>query len=283
MRITVLGKSPAWQDAGGACSGYLVEADGLRLLLDCGCGVFGKLRGHREYWEVDAVVISHLHADHILDLVPYASALTYAPRQQPVPVGGHPGTDTPARPRLIAPAGAAEAFRRVCAGAGMRAEHVEHAFELTEYAPEDTFELGPLSLRFRPVPHFLPTNAVELREGDARLTFSADSRAQRRAVRVRARHLAAADRGHAAAARARGAARAPHPGRGRRARPPRRRAAARAHALLRRARRGVGARRGERGVRRARRRRPRGRRLRALRSSTAFGAILPIRSPGAAC
>ena len=108
MRITVLGKSPAWQDAGGACSGYLIEADGYCVLLDCGCGVFGKLRRHREYWEVDAVVVSHLHADHILDLVPYASALTYAPRQQPVPVGGHPGTDAPARPRLIAPAGAGE-------------------------------------------------------------------------------------------------------------------------------------------------------------------------------
>jgi len=175
VRITVLGKSPAWQDAGGACSGYLVEADGLCLLLDCGCGVFGKLREHREYWEVDAVVITHLHADHILDLVPYASALTYAPRQQPVPVGGHPGTDSPARPRLIAPDGAAESLRRVCGGAGMREEHVERAFELTEYSPGDTFELGPLKLRFRTVPHFLPTHAVELREGDARFTFSADS------------------------------------------------------------------------------------------------------------
>lgn len=175
MRITVLGKSPAWQDAGGACSGYLVEADGLCLLLDCGCGVFGKLREHREYWEVDVVVITHLHADHILDLVPYASALTYAPRQQPVPVGGHPGTDSPARPRLIAPHGAADALRRVCGGAGMREEHVERAFALTEYGPEDTFQLGPLALRFRTVPHFLPTHAVELREGDARLTFSADS------------------------------------------------------------------------------------------------------------
>jgi ribonuclease BN (tRNA processing enzyme) len=174
VRITVLGKSPAWQDAGGACSGYLVEADGHCLLLDCGCGVFGKLRKHREYWEVDTVVVSHLHADHILDLVPYASALTYAPRQQPVPVGGHPGTDNPARPRLIAPAGAGEAFQRVCSGSGMSDEHIERAFELTEYAPEDTFALGPLELSFRPVPHFLPTNAVELREGDARLTFSAD-------------------------------------------------------------------------------------------------------------
>jgi ribonuclease BN (tRNA processing enzyme) len=175
VRITVLGKSPAWQDAGGACSGYLVEAEGVCVLLDCGCGVFGKLRRHREYWEVDAVVVSHLHADHILDLVPYASALTYAPRQQPVPVGGHPGTDTLARPQLIAPAGAGEAFRRVCSGAGMQAEHIERAFALTEYTPQDTFALGPIGVSFRQVPHFLPTHAVEFREGDARMTYSADS------------------------------------------------------------------------------------------------------------
>ena len=175
MRITVLGKSPAWQDAGGACSGYLVETDGFCLLLDCGNGVFGKLRSHREYWEVDAVVVSHLHADHILDLIPFASALTYAPRQQPVPVGGHGGTESPHRPRLVAPTGAADAFRRVCGGAGMPEEHVEGAFALQEYAPSDTVELGPMQARFQPVPHYLPTNAVELREGDRRLTFSADS------------------------------------------------------------------------------------------------------------
>ena len=175
MRITVLGKSPAWQDAGGACSGYLVEAAGCNVLLECGSGVFGKLRDRRDYCEVHAVVISHLHADHILDLVPFASALTYAPRQQPVPVGGYPGIDTPHRPRLIAPVGAAEALRRICGGAGMREEHVENAFELSEYAPEDTFSIGPLEVRFRSVPHFLPTYAVELREGPARLTFSADS------------------------------------------------------------------------------------------------------------
>ena len=174
VRITVLGKSPAWQDAAGACSGYLVQADGLTLLMDCGCGVFGKLRAHVEYWEVDVVLISHLHADHMLDLVPYASALTYAPRQQPVPVGGHPGTDNPARPRLLAPTGAAEAFDRVCAGTGMRKGHVGGAFDLCEYEPHETFDLGPLDVRFTRVPHFVETNAIELREGDVRFTFGAD-------------------------------------------------------------------------------------------------------------
>src|SRR3954453_6784227 len=108
MRITVLGKSPAWQDADGACSGYLVEGGGCRVLLDCGPGVFGKLRRFVDYLEVDAVVISHLHADHVFALVPFASGLRYAPRQQPVPVDGWPGTEQPHRPRLIARAGARE-------------------------------------------------------------------------------------------------------------------------------------------------------------------------------
>jgi ribonuclease BN (tRNA processing enzyme) len=44
LHITVLGKSPAWQDADGACSGYLIEEDSTCLLLDCGNGVFSKLR-----------------------------------------------------------------------------------------------------------------------------------------------------------------------------------------------------------------------------------------------
>src|SRR6266480_7408050 len=106
MRITVLGKSPSWQDAGGACSGYLIEDGDFALLLDCGNGVFSKLRLFRDYVDVDAVVLSHLHADHFLDLVPYAYALTYAPRQQPVPVHRWNGTDDPAHPVLHAPTGA---------------------------------------------------------------------------------------------------------------------------------------------------------------------------------
>ena len=174
MRITVLGKSPAWQDVDGACSGYLVEGGGQTVLLDCGAGVFAKLRRFVDYVDVDAVVISHLHADHILDLVPFASGLRYAPRQQPVPVDGHPGTTRPARPRLIAPPGALEAFAGMCAATGMTADHIEVAFDVTIYDPGDTVTLGGLTARFQPVPHFIPCNAVELAGDGARFTFSAD-------------------------------------------------------------------------------------------------------------
>ena len=90
----MLGKSPAWADAGGACSGYLVSDGDTTVLLDCGSGVFAKLRERVDYLDVDAVVLSHLHADHFIDVIPYSYALLLTPRQQPVPVAGHPGTDS---------------------------------------------------------------------------------------------------------------------------------------------------------------------------------------------
>lgn len=176
MHITVLGKSPAWQDADGACSGYLVEEDDACLLLDCGNGVFSKLRRYRDYTDVDAVVISHLHADHFLDLVPFSYALTYAPRQQPAPVGQWPGTHAPARPRLYAPAGARETFRRIV-GAWGSEDLIENAFDLREYAVDDDLELGDLRVRFSEVPHFTTTYAVGVSSanGGGRFTYGADS------------------------------------------------------------------------------------------------------------
>src|ERR671917_2419784 len=173
MRMTVLGKSPSWQDAGGACSGYLIAEGDTALLLDCGNGVFGKLRQRIDYVDVDAVVISHLHADHFLDLVPFAYALTYAPRQQPVPVDRWPGTDDPACPALHAPPGARDTFRRVV-GAWGNEDLIENAFALREYDPEATLAIGPLTLRFCAVPHFVPTWAIEFSADDRRFTFGAD-------------------------------------------------------------------------------------------------------------
>jgi ribonuclease BN (tRNA processing enzyme) len=165
VRITVLGKSPAWQDAGGACSGYLVESGETSLLLDCGPGVLAKLRRVRDYADVDAVVLSHLHADHILDLVPYASALTFSPR-------GAAG-ELP-RPALHVPPGGAEQLRALAAAAGMQPDHVDSAFALTEYDPDGTVAVGPLRLRFQFVPHYIASYAIEVDDGAARLTFGAD-------------------------------------------------------------------------------------------------------------
>jgi ribonuclease BN (tRNA processing enzyme) len=175
MRLTVLGKSPSWQDAGGACSGYLIEEGDTAVLVDCGNGVFAKLRERIDYVDVDAVVISHLHADHFLDLVPYSYALTYAPRQQPVPVDRWPGTDFPARPVLHVPPGARDVFRRV-AGAWGNDDLIENAFELREYDAADQIEIGPIRVSFQPVPHFTETFAMSISStnGSGRIVYGAD-------------------------------------------------------------------------------------------------------------
>ena len=167
MRVTVLGKSPAWPDEGGACSGYLVQEAGLTLLVDCGAGVLARLREHLRYTEVDAVVLTHLHPDHFIDLVPYAYALLYGGERA---ADGEPA----ARPALHAPPGAAEAFRRM-AGAWGAEDLLDRAFDIREYDPEAGLAIEPLALRFAPVPHYIPTWAIEVRSSaGARLTFGAD-------------------------------------------------------------------------------------------------------------
>ncbi|HEX2416303.1 MAG TPA: MBL fold metallo-hydrolase [Thermoleophilaceae bacterium] len=175
MRLTVLGKSPAWQDAGGACSGYLLEEAGTALLIDCGNGVFGKLRERIDYVDVDAVVISHLHADHFLDLVPFSYALKYAPRQQPVPVDRWPGTDDPARPALHVPPGGQATFRRLTGTWGPE-DLIENAFALREYDPSEHIEIGSLTVSFQAVPHFTETFALSFSaDGRGRIVYGADS------------------------------------------------------------------------------------------------------------
>ena len=177
MQVTVLGKSPSWQDAGGACSGYLVRDGQTTVVLDMGNGAFSQLRRHVDYVDVHGVVVSHMHADHFLDLVPYSYALTYAPRQQPVPIPPWwQGTERPAKPALHVPQGGSDIFRRVV-GAWGNEDLVDNAFDISEYAPEGEVRVGTMSIRFHPVPHYLPTHAIEVTsslDGSGRLTYGAD-------------------------------------------------------------------------------------------------------------
>lgn len=159
----MLGKSPAWQDAGGACSSYLIEEDGQRLLLDCGNGAFGKLRDVCDFTAVEAVVVSHLHADHFFDLVPYAYALTLSPLAREAGV----------RPILHAPPGGLEAFRRV-AGTWNDEQLIERAFDVREYEPDGELSLGSLRIRLKQVPHFVRTHAVRIERAGGSFTYGAD-------------------------------------------------------------------------------------------------------------
>jgi ribonuclease BN (tRNA processing enzyme) len=176
VRVTVLGKSPAWQDVDGACSGYLVEDGDTCLLVDCGSGVFSKLRGVRAYDDIDGVVITHMHPDHFFDLVPYACALTYGPRghggRRRRPAGSAP--PAPPGPRLLVPPDGTILLDTLTV-AGGQPRLLHGAFEITEYDTAQPARVGSLELRFQPVPHYVPANAVDVRcAAGGRFTFGAD-------------------------------------------------------------------------------------------------------------
>jgi ribonuclease BN (tRNA processing enzyme) len=165
MRLTVLGKSPSWEDAGGACSSYLVERGETTMLIDCGSGALGKLRAIRDYRDVDAIVLSHFHADHLLDLIPFACALTYGP-------AAAEGLRTP---RLIGPAGIEPYLARLGVAIGDPGLIVG-AFAIEEYRPGVPVAVGELAVTAHEVVHIGPTHAIEVDGGPGRIVFGADGR-----------------------------------------------------------------------------------------------------------
>src|SRR5690606_38477659 len=78
--LTPIGTSPAWYNPGEPTSGFLLEADGARVLVDCGSGVISRyLATHGAESPIDAIVLSHLHADHCFDLVPLKYGIDHGP------------------------------------------------------------------------------------------------------------------------------------------------------------------------------------------------------------
>lgn len=96
MKLTVVGCSGSFPSADSACSSYLVEADGFRLLLDMGNGALGELQRHVGLYDLDAIFLSHLHADHCIDMCGYFVARYYrhdGGRAAALPVYGPEGTE----------------------------------------------------------------------------------------------------------------------------------------------------------------------------------------------
>jgi ribonuclease BN (tRNA processing enzyme) len=164
VKVTVLGCSGSVPGPDSPASGYLVEADGFRLLLDLGHGAFGALQRYVEPADIDAIVISHLHADHFIDLTAYVVALRYGGNghrlggpEKRIPVIGVPGT----RDRLEA---AYDPFTRKL---GLH--------ELFSFTTPSDGELGPFRMSYALMNHPTPTNGVRIEWRDRSLVYSADT------------------------------------------------------------------------------------------------------------
>lgn len=81
FEVTILGASGTYPTPTSACSGYLLRADGRQVWLDAGTGTFANLQRHTNFLQLEALVLSHLHLDHILDLYPFYFALRFWPTE----------------------------------------------------------------------------------------------------------------------------------------------------------------------------------------------------------
>lgn len=160
MRLTVLGCSGSFPGPDGAASSYLLEVDGFRAVLDMGNGALTALQRTGHLYDVDAVLLSHLHADHCLDVCGYYVARKYRPEGPAprIPVYGPAGV----RERLDtaykypAPAGLAETF------------------DFHEWT-EGTHAVGPYRLTVRHVWHPVEAYAMRFEHDGTTFAYSGDS------------------------------------------------------------------------------------------------------------
>ncbi|HET8658717.1 MAG TPA: MBL fold metallo-hydrolase [Micromonosporaceae bacterium] len=159
MRLTVLGCAGSFPGPESACSAYLVEADGFRLLLDFGSGSLSALQRYVGLHEVDAILLSHLHGDHILDACVYVIARRYAP-------------DGPCPPLPVyAPAGAPA---RLAAAYSVGDGPLDDVYTFYALQP-GTFPIGPFQVTVDQMNHPVETYGVRLDHGGKVLAYSADT------------------------------------------------------------------------------------------------------------
>lgn len=165
MKFTVIGCSPAWPNPGGAHSGYLLEHDSGRLLVDCGPGVLSQLR-EREGWpHVGAIAITHFHLDHWGDLVPWVWGAMYR-------AGGVAIDD---RPELWVHAGGRAVLEQFGGRFGFT-DMFDRVFTVREYTAEQPFGAAGFEVTPMRLPHYtLETYGFRLSAGGLGIAYSGDT------------------------------------------------------------------------------------------------------------
>jgi ribonuclease BN (tRNA processing enzyme) len=160
VRLTVLGCAGTFPGPDSPCSGYLLEHDGFRLVIDLGAGALGQLQRHVGLLDIDAVYVSHLHADHCIDLVAYSYARRYHPSGQPppLPVYGPKGL----RERIFASYEAPPAFG------------LESVYDWREVPPGE-HRIGPFEVLTQRVNHPVECHGLRISAGGRTLAYSGDT------------------------------------------------------------------------------------------------------------
>jgi ribonuclease BN (tRNA processing enzyme) len=158
MRVTVIGCSGSFPGPDSPASCYLLEADGFRLVLDLGNGSLGVLQRYAKLFGIDAICLSHLHADHCVDMGAYWVARQYTAQgpRPPIPVYGPPGT-----------------AERVTGFGGEDLERVRERFDFIDHAPETG--IGPFRLTTERMNHPVETYGFRIEQAGWRLAYSADT------------------------------------------------------------------------------------------------------------
>ena len=165
MKLTVVGCAGSFPNANSPASCYLIEApyEGrtYRLVLDLGSGALGNLQRYCDLRDIDAIAISHLHADHFFDLSGFYVFSKY-----------HPDGALAQIP-VLAPAGTAE---RLALASGI-AEPVgmTEQFGFLDCGDDATVQLGPFAVTSRLVDHPVPAFAMRVATDSHTLVYSGDT------------------------------------------------------------------------------------------------------------
>jgi ribonuclease BN (tRNA processing enzyme) len=160
MDLTIVGCSGSFPGPASPASCYLVTAEGFRLVVDLGNGAIGALQRYASAEDIDAVLISHLHADHCLDMCSYQVFRTY-----------HPSGPLPRIP-VYGPAGTADRLNR--AAGGDSGHPMSDAFNFVTLAPGKT-EIGPFAVTAEHMNHPVETFGFRLAQGGRAIAYSADT------------------------------------------------------------------------------------------------------------
>ena len=152
MKLTVIGCYGAYPEEDGATSGYLIEAAGTKILVDCGSGVLSRLQTVLPLSALDAVVISHYHPDHDADLgcLHHAAMIDIKLKRRSAPLAAWgPGGEERLR------------YGAFCAG--------------NSYLPEMRFEVGAVRIEARENVHEIPSYALRFSAGGKSIVYSGDT------------------------------------------------------------------------------------------------------------